>query len=107
MNLKFQLTIQIHPQVLKFKVLANGIFSALPYIPMWFASLGSGVLSDWLINNKYISITASRKLFTTIGRSMEFHLIYKHMNTFFLNIQLLLDQQFSFWQLLMQGVIEF
>ena len=53
--------------VMKFNVKENGIYSSLPYVLMWFVSLGSGVLSDWMIVRKMISVTNSRKLYTTIA----------------------------------------
>lgn len=53
--------------VMKFNVKENGIYSSLPYLLMWFVSLGSGVLSDWMIVRNMISVTNSRKLFTTIA----------------------------------------
>ena len=53
--------------VMKFNVKENGIYSSLPYVLMWIFSLASGVLSDWMIVRKMITITNSRKLYTTIA----------------------------------------
>ena len=46
----------------------NGLWTALPYIVMWFVSIGSGLLCDKLITWGYLSTTTARKVFTTIGR---------------------------------------
>lgn len=54
--------------VLRFNIKENGAYTSYPYVLMWFVSLGSGVLSDWVITKGYISVTNSRKLFTTVGR---------------------------------------
>lgn len=53
--------------VMKFNVKENGIYSSLPYVLMWIFSLCSGVLSDWMIIRKLISVTNSRKLYTSIA----------------------------------------
>ncbi|PSN49739.1 putative inorganic phosphate cotransporter [Blattella germanica] len=53
--------------VMKFKIFENGFLSALPYLVMWFSSICSGWLCDFLINRGYLSITSARKLFTTIA----------------------------------------
>ncbi|XP_055836483.1 putative inorganic phosphate cotransporter [Episyrphus balteatus] len=54
--------------VLKMDVKSNAIFSALPYLAMWMLSLIVSPISDALINRKYLSVTASRKMFNTIGQ---------------------------------------
>lgn len=54
--------------VLRFNIKENGAYTSYPYVLMWFVSLGSGVLSDWVITKGYITVTNSRKLFTTVGR---------------------------------------
>ena len=46
----------------------NGFLTALPYLVMWFCSMGSGWLCDMLITRGYLSTTVARKIFTTIGR---------------------------------------
>ena len=53
--------------VLRFSVSQNGLYSALPYLCMWVVSIATGFLSDYLIVNKYLGITAARKWFTAIG----------------------------------------
>jgi len=53
--------------VLRFNVKENGFFSSLPYIAMWISTLATGVLSDWMIERKYLSITNVRKLNTTLS----------------------------------------
>ncbi|XP_060522415.1 putative inorganic phosphate cotransporter [Cylas formicarius] len=53
--------------VLKFNVAENGLWSSLPYVIMWFISLGSGWLSDWLVKTGYMSLTFSRKFFTSVA----------------------------------------
>ncbi|XP_055920706.1 putative inorganic phosphate cotransporter [Eupeodes corollae] len=54
--------------VLKMDVKSNAIFSALPYLAMWILSFIVSPISDALINRKYLSGTAARKLFNTIGQ---------------------------------------
>ena len=53
--------------VLKYNIKANGFFSSLPYIAMWIMTMIFGFTSDWGINNKYLSVTNSRKLYTTLS----------------------------------------
>jgi MFS transporter, ACS family, solute carrier family 17 (sodium-dependent inorganic phosphate cotransporter), other len=53
--------------VLRFPIKQNGFYSSMPYALMWIVSITSGILGDWLITNKKITITNSRKLFTTIA----------------------------------------
>lgn len=53
--------------VLQFNIKDNGLYSSLPYLLMWIVSISSGVLGDWMIRTNRISITFSRKLFTTIA----------------------------------------
>lgn len=53
--------------VLKFNVKQNGLYTSLPYLAMWITTMISSVISDYCIKNKYISITNSRKLFTTMS----------------------------------------
>lgn len=54
--------------VLKFNILKSGFFASLPSLSMWIISLSSGCLGDVLINRKVLSITFSRKMFTTFGK---------------------------------------
>ncbi|XP_076263007.1 putative inorganic phosphate cotransporter [Rhynchophorus ferrugineus] len=53
--------------VLKFNVSQNGIWSSVPYVVMWFTSLGSGWLCDFLVKKKIMGLTFSRKFFTSIA----------------------------------------
>lgn len=53
--------------VLRFKISEMGIWSSVPYIAMWIVSIFSGYICDWLVKNQYMSITNSRKFFTTIA----------------------------------------
>lgn len=53
--------------VLKFDIQSNGFYSTLPYIAMWIMSIVFAALSDWILCKNLISLTASRKLFTTIS----------------------------------------
>lgn len=54
--------------VLRFPVKSNGLYSTMPFLAMWIVSVSTGVLGDWLIKSNTISITNSRKMFTTIGK---------------------------------------
>lgn len=54
-------------EVLGFPVHDVGLYSSLPYLLMWPVSMIAGVLSDYFINNDYITITNARKLFTGFG----------------------------------------
>lgn len=53
--------------VLNFSIKKNGLYSSLPYALMWVSSIGMGFICDWMINKKWINVTNSRKLYTTIG----------------------------------------
>ncbi|CAG9763217.1 unnamed protein product [Ceutorhynchus assimilis] len=53
--------------VLKFNVSQNGVWSSVPYIVMWLTSLGSGWLCDFLVRKNIMSLTFSRKFFTSIA----------------------------------------
>lgn len=55
-------------EVLGFAVQEVGLYSSLPYIFMWFCSVGSGFLCDSLIDRGHVSITNARKIFSTIGK---------------------------------------
>lgn len=51
--------------VLKFSIWSNGFLTALPYLCMWFVSIISSWVADWIINVGIMSRTNVRKLFTT------------------------------------------
>ncbi|KAF2903419.1 hypothetical protein ILUMI_02772 [Ignelater luminosus] len=53
--------------VLKYNISDSGTLSAIPYVVMWFVSIGSGWLCDWLIKKNYMGITFARKFFTTVA----------------------------------------
>lgn len=53
--------------VLKFNVKENGLYSSLPYVAMWVCTMIFSVISDWGINKKYVGVTNSRKLYTTLA----------------------------------------
>ncbi|KAK6624061.1 hypothetical protein RUM44_010919 [Polyplax serrata] len=53
--------------VLNFEISENGVVSSIPYVVMWIVSMTSGWLADYLIKRKILTITNTRKLFTTIA----------------------------------------
>ncbi|XP_012064296.1 PREDICTED: putative inorganic phosphate cotransporter [Atta cephalotes] len=53
--------------VLNYSIKSNGLVSALPYLIMWFCSIGSSWLADWMITKGIMSRTNVRKLGTTIA----------------------------------------
>jgi len=53
--------------VLKYSIKSNGLVSALPYLIMWFCSIASSWLADWMITKGVMSRTNVRKLGTTIA----------------------------------------
>jgi MFS transporter, ACS family, solute carrier family 17 (sodium-dependent inorganic phosphate cotransporter), member 5 len=53
--------------VLKLDIKKNAWSSSIPYLAMWIVSIGLGFFNDWLIIKDYISITNSRKLWTSFG----------------------------------------
>lgn len=57
-----------------------GMLSALPYMSMWFCSLGSAALGDFLINRNKITITKSRKVFTALGTNHIFNYFHSVLN---------------------------
>lgn len=64
-------------EVLGFPVHDVGLYSSLPYLLMGAVSVTSGFYSDFLINNRYLTITQARKIFTAVGtfnRDIEFEL---------------------------------
>ena len=54
--------------VLKFSILKNGIFSALPHIACWSFALCSAFAADSLINNSIMTITNVRKIFGSLSK---------------------------------------
>lgn len=53
--------------VLKFNIKENGLYSTLPYIAMWIMSILFGTLSDFMLKRKWMSLSLSRKIFTTLS----------------------------------------
>lgn len=53
--------------VLRFSIKKNGLYTSLPYLFMWIVGISTGFLSDYLIKRNRLSITVSRKLFTSIA----------------------------------------
>ncbi|XP_011160846.1 putative inorganic phosphate cotransporter [Solenopsis invicta] len=53
--------------VLRYSIKNNGYVSALPYLVMWFSSIGTSWLADWMIVKGVMSRTNVRKLGTTIA----------------------------------------
>ncbi|XP_014246329.1 putative inorganic phosphate cotransporter isoform X2 [Cimex lectularius] len=54
-------------QVLRFNIKENGVLSALPYLAMWFFSVSSSCLADYLITTKKLSHTTTRKVANGFG----------------------------------------
>ncbi|CAH2096621.1 unnamed protein product [Euphydryas editha] len=54
-------------QVLGVDIKSNGVLSALPYLAMYALSFPIGFTSDYILNKKWLSITACRKLFNSLG----------------------------------------
>ncbi|XP_075232067.1 putative inorganic phosphate cotransporter isoform X2 [Lycorma delicatula] len=53
--------------VMHFNIAENGLLSSLPYLVMWFISLSSGVIADWVLKHDFCSITTLRKILATVG----------------------------------------
>ncbi|KAL6443630.1 hypothetical protein ACFW04_001629 [Cataglyphis niger] len=53
--------------VLHYSIKNNGLVSSLPYLIMWFCSIASSWLADWIITRGIMSRTNVRKLGTTIA----------------------------------------
>ncbi|CAM1304127.1 Uncharacterised protein g3683 [Pycnogonum litorale] len=66
--------------VLHFNLENSGFLSAIPYLTMTIIILFSGQLADFLRRKKYLSTTAVRKLFNTVGflGQMTFMLLAGH-----------------------------
>ncbi|KAF2885040.1 hypothetical protein ILUMI_21156 [Ignelater luminosus] len=55
-------------QVLHFGIKDNGFLSALPYLAMWFFSMGISHVADWMLSSKHFTHTAVRKIINSIGQ---------------------------------------
>lgn len=53
--------------VLRFSIKKNGLYTSLPYACMWAVAICSGFLSDYLVGRNKLDVTASRKIFTSVG----------------------------------------
>lgn len=53
--------------VMKYTVEDNGYLSSLAYLCMWFNTMASSWLADWLIGKNILSLTAVRKIFATLS----------------------------------------
>ncbi|CAG4952631.1 unnamed protein product [Colias eurytheme] len=54
-------------KVLNVKLTQNGLLSSLPYLAMWLLSFPLGMMTDFLIRRKWLSISNTRKLLNSIG----------------------------------------
>ncbi|CAF4763291.1 unnamed protein product, partial [Rotaria sp. Silwood2] len=54
-------------EVLGFDIKSNGILSALLYVCQWLNIIISGIIADKIIHKKILTITQTRKLFSTLG----------------------------------------
>ncbi|KAJ8980967.1 hypothetical protein NQ317_013421 [Molorchus minor] len=52
---------------LKFDIASNSLLSALPYFVFWILSFVMGATADFFIRRKVTSVTASRKIFTSVA----------------------------------------
>ncbi|XP_078449904.1 sialin [Lampetra fluviatilis] len=53
--------------VLHFNIKKNGLLSALPYLGCWLAMVLGGQVADHIRMRHLLSVTATRKVFTTLG----------------------------------------
>nr|CAD7258682.1 unnamed protein product [Timema shepardi] len=53
--------------ILNYNVSGSGIVSSLPYISAWIGCVGSGYVSQWLQEKKYITRLTSYRIFNGIG----------------------------------------
>ncbi|XP_049873027.1 putative inorganic phosphate cotransporter [Pectinophora gossypiella] len=54
-------------KVLGMHLTSNGVLSSLPYLAMYVLSFPMGAMTDLIIKKNWLSVTATRKLFNTIG----------------------------------------
>lgn len=54
-------------EVLGFSAADVGLYSSLPYLLMWIISIVSAYLCDYLINQKCVTRSVARKIFTFAG----------------------------------------
>lgn len=60
--------------VLHFSIQDNGLYSSIPQLIKLMLSLSTSALSDWLIAKRYLSITAGRKIFISLGLYKMLHI---------------------------------
>ncbi|KAK5641839.1 hypothetical protein RI129_010386 [Pyrocoelia pectoralis] len=53
--------------VLNFDIKSNGVLSAAPYLVFWIVSLVFSAITDFIINRKYLTVGAARKIANSIG----------------------------------------
>lgn len=53
--------------VFNFDIKKNGMLTSLPWLLMWICCVTMGFVADYLIKNKYLGVTVSRKLYTAIS----------------------------------------
>lgn len=53
--------------VMHFTIAQNGLLSAIPHLLMWLTAIASGWWVDWILINKIYSVSATRKIFTTVS----------------------------------------
>ncbi|CAH1116593.1 unnamed protein product [Phaedon cochleariae] len=54
-------------KVMGFDITSNGLLSAAPYLTSFIFAYSFSFISDYIVNNNYLSVTWSRKLFTMIA----------------------------------------
>lgn len=54
--------------VWKFHIRKSKMWASAPFAMMVVMGLGFGVLSDWLINNRYVNVVTMRKVCTNVGK---------------------------------------
>lgn len=57
--------------VVQVSIKDNGVYSALPYLVMWVASISFGYVCDLMIKKRCMTITNTRKFFTFVGKFTE------------------------------------
>jgi predicted MFS family arabinose efflux permease len=56
-------------QILHFDIKENSLLSAVPYLAMWFMSIGGSLVADYLRKRGTLSTTATRKSFNSICKT--------------------------------------
>lgn len=64
-------------EVLGFSVHDVGLYSSLPYLLMWIVSIAGGLICDWIIVRKFVTVTQARKIFATLGKLFEIFFEYE------------------------------